>query len=202
MIAYLSGVVRDVRLPYITVVTNGIGFLVQVPSRYSLAAGSPVELDIYTHVTQDNGMQLFGFINGDERLIFTLVIGCSGVGPKIALAVVGGLAPALFVSAVMTGDMRAFNGIEGVGPKKAESIILQLKDKIGKLSLSGLENLESPMVTLIKQLLEVLGSLGYSRSETTACLEHLKTSGFLEGASFDELLRKALAFLSKKSFSG
>lgn len=201
MISYLAGTVRDVRMPYVTVVTNGIGFLVQVPSKYNLAVGASVELDIYTHVHQDNGMQLFGFFNADERALFTLIIGCSGIGPKIALAVLGGLSPTLFVSAVMTGDIRAFSGIEGIGPKKAENIILQLKDKVGKLALTGLDHLESPAVASIKQLSDVLTSLGYTRSETTACLEQVKKEGLFERASFDELIRKALAFMTKKSIA-
>ncbi len=201
MIAYLTGTAHAVQTPHITLVANGIGFLVTVPSNVHATLGGPLELAIYTHVTQDQGMQLFGFASSDERHIFSLIIACSGIGPKIGLAILGALSPALFVSAVLSGDVRAFHGIDGVGPKKAESLIMQLKDKIGKLSLSP-EFSQTPTVSSIKQLSEVLASLGYSRAETSACLEHLKKEGWLEHATFDALLRKGLAFFAKKSTAG
>ena len=198
VIAYLSGLVRVAQGSVITLVVNGIGFLVHVPSSYSLSMGSAAELEIYTHVTQEQGMQLFGFQSSDERIVFKLIIGCSGLGPKIALALLSNLTPSLFISAIMTGDSRALSSVEGIGAKKAESMIMQLKDKVAKLVLTGEPKQESRAMLTLKQLSDVLSSLGYSRLEITRALQYLQENGLLGQASFDELLRKALALLAKK----
>lgn len=196
MIAYLSGTVHDIKPPLITLVVNGIGFAVNVPARYSLQKGSLVTLEIYSHMTQDNGIQLFGFENSDEKSVFALIISCSGLGPRIGLAVLSSLTPSLFVSAILTSDIKGLSSIEGIGPKKAESMILQLKDKASKVALDQSE------ITVgaghVKQLSDVLASLGYSRSEITSALEHLRQQGMLQQAPFDELVRKGLGFLAKK----
>lgn len=196
MIAYLSGTVHDVRIPYVTIIANGIGFAVQVPAKYTIQKGGALALEIYSHTTQDNGVQLFGFENIDEKNVFMLIIGCSGLGPKIGLAVLSALTPTLFVSAILTSDVKGLSSVEGIGPKKAESMVMQLKDKVSKLALDQKEITTG--AGNVKQLSDVLASLGYSRSEITLALEHLRQGGLLQQASFDELVRKGLGFLAKK----
>jgi holliday junction DNA helicase RuvA len=197
MIAYFSGIVREVRGSSLVLVVNNIGFMVQVPARYHFVPGASVELAIYTHVTQEQGLQFFGFEQSDERELFALILGCSGIGPKVALALVNGLTPAAFVTAVLTGDTRALSSVDGVGPKKAESIILQLKDKVTKVAFAQ-DSTRSSVVVHLKQLSDALFSLGYSRFEVTSALEQIKREGSLEVSSFDVLLRKSLAVLAKR----
>jgi holliday junction DNA helicase RuvA len=197
MVSYLAGTVREIHPPSITLVVNGIGFAVYVPSRYQFEKDNPAELEIYTHVTQEQGMQLFGFKTSDERATFGLILTCSGIGPRIGLAILSSLTPALFASAVISGDIKALSSIEGIGPKKAESIIMQLRDKIAKLALRE-PGAEISSASRIKQVADVLSSLGYSRPEITAALGHLREAGLPPEASFDELLRKALALFAKK----
>jgi Holliday junction DNA helicase RuvA len=196
MIAYLSGTVHDVRIPSVIILANGIGFTVQIPAKYAIQKGAMVALEVYSHTTQDNGTQLFGFETVDEKNIFMLIISCSGLGPRIGLAILSALTPSLFVSAILTSDVKGLSGIEGIGPKKAESMIVQLKDKVSKLALDQAEMTSS--AGNVKQLSDVLASLGYSRSEITSVLEHLRHGGLLQSASFDELVRKGLGFLAKK----
>jgi holliday junction DNA helicase RuvA len=198
MISYLHGTVHGSKPPLVTLVVNGIGFAVHIPARYVVQKGAQVSLEIYCHMTQDHGMQLYGFETIDEKMVFAHIIGCSGLGPKIGLAVLGSLTPALFVSAVLSGDVKTLSGIDGIGAKKAESMVMQLKDKVAKLAITqdGLPGSQS--MGHVKQLSDVLGSLGYSRQEITAALEHLRQNGLLQQASFEEIVRKGLGFLSKK----
>ena len=196
MIAYLFGQIRDIRSGHITLVVNGIGFDLQIPQSYQFQIGSQVAFEVYTHSNQEQGAQLFGFNTVDERHIFTLVISCSGVGPKIGLAVLSSLTPALFISAVMTGDIKTLSSIDGIGRKKAESMIMQLKDKVAKFALSGTEQV-SHSAQSVKQVSDVLDSLGYTRQEVTGALERLRGDGMLD-VSFDEMLRKSLGYLAKR----
>ncbi len=198
MIAYLTGAVHDIKQQQLVILVNGIGFAVHVPSRYCLQKGQQATLEIYCHMTQDNGLQLYGFETIDERAVFVLIISCSGLGPKIGLAVLGALTPPLFASAVLSHDIKTLSSIEGIGVKKAESMVLQLKDKISKLALTHSDTLSNNAAGHVKQLSDVLVSLGYSRTEISMVLEHLRQAGTFQQGSFDELVRKGLGFLAKK----
>lgn len=201
MIAYLSGTIRDIRvvsgaITSLTVVVQGVGFSVQIPSRYAVKAGQSIELEIYTHTAQEQASQLFGFQDSDERFTFGLVLSCSGIGPKLALAIVNALSALALKSAVMAHDVKLLSTIEGVGAKKAENLILQLKDKIAKLTLS--QESEDPVIGRLKQLNDAFAGLGYTRTEVNEVIEDLKEKDMLYNAPFAELLRKGLAFLSKR----
>lgn len=198
MIAYLSGTVREVTSKCVTVLVGGIGFTVQVPTSYSFSEGEDISLEIYSHTTQDQGTTLYGFLAKDERAVFELVIGCSGVGPRMGIAILSKLSPALFVSAVMTGDVKTLNSVDGIGLKKAESIIVQLKDRVTKLNLSNTDSSSYQAATVIKQVSEALSSLGYSRPEINSAVETIRKQGLADGP-FDSLLRASLHFLAKKS---
>jgi holliday junction DNA helicase RuvA len=198
MIAYLSGKVKDFRQSSITLVVSGVGFLIHVPDQYNFQTDEDIFLEIYSHYNQENGYQFFGFKTKDEKNVFSLILGCSGVGPKIGLATLTMLSPSVFISAIMTEDLKTLSSIDGVGRKKAESIILQLKDKVSKVQLSSSSSIPQA-ASSIKQLSEVLTSLGYGRQEISITIERLKEAQALNSKiSFDELVRKALALLSKK----
>lgn len=198
MIAYLSGIVKDFKPSSITLLVNGVGFLVQVPDQYNFQINENISLEIYSHYNQENGTQLFGFKTKDEKTVFSLILSCSGVGPKIGLAALSMISPSVFVSSIMTEDLKTLSSIDGVGRKKAESIVLQLKDKVSKVALTGGEGIPQS-ASSIKQLNEVLTSLGYGRHEISATMESLKQAqAFNSKMSLDELVRKALTLLSKK----
>lgn len=179
-----------------TVMVQGIGFGVNVPNHYQFAQGATVQLEIYTHVTQDAGMQLFGFLTEDEKAVFMLIISCSGMGPKIGLGLLSELTPAQCVQAILTNDIKTLSSISGIGRKKAESLALQLKDKVEKLMLASTTHV--PQATMaLKNINDALYSLGYSRQEVASAMEFLKQSQLLE-VPFDEMLRKSLGFLAKR----
>jgi len=98
------------------------------------ATGEPVTLLTHMHVRED-ALQLYGFVQADERRLFELLIGVSGVGPKVALAVLSGLAPPSFARAVVDENLAALTRIAGVGRKTAERIVIDLRDKLGPAGL-------------------------------------------------------------------
>lgn len=196
MIAYLSGIIRTMHGSLATLVVNGVGYAVQVPSRYQFMSQERVELEIYPHMHQENGLQLFGFKTQDEKTIFSLIISCSGMGPKIGLAVLGALTPSLVISAILTNDITTLSSIDGIGRKKAESMVLQLRDKAEKITLQDTTQC-TPAVSAIKQLSDALYALGYTRQEVTGALESVKGSQSLD-VPFDALFKQAMLFLAKK----
>lgn len=202
MIAYISGTVHEARalgdsVVAVTVLVQGIGFGIQIPSRVQTKVGAPLSLEVYTHYTQEHGAILFGFQTADEKALFALILSCSGIGPKLALSLVNAFSPTTFKTAVMGNNSKLLSSVEGVGAKKAESIILQLKDKVAKMQV--VQEGEDPLLSRFKQLHDAFGGLGYSRLEINEVLEHLKEEDLLYKAPFPDLLRKGLAFLSSRT---
>ena len=199
MIAYLRGTVQEVTAQAIILDVGGVGYGVQVPDSYSFEKGKNCELYIHMHWNQENGPALFGFMTAAQKNIFMLIIGCSGMGPKIGVALLGHMQPGAFLAAVTLGDIKALSAINGIGPKKAESLVLQLRDKVAKMVQSGAIVDEPAVLSNFKDISEVLTSLNYTRAEINGALEHIKKITTSQAqSSFDELMRHALAFLSKK----
>jgi Holliday junction DNA helicase RuvA len=121
-----SGLVLDV---------NGVGYLVAAtPSVQRLGTG---EITIETHlVVREDAMQLYGFASADERELFELLLGVSGVGPKVALAIVSGSTPAELRRAIARDDLKRFEAIPGVGRKTAQRVVLELKEKLSMADLA------------------------------------------------------------------
>ena len=196
MIAYFSGTIRTAHGSLITLVVNGVGYAVQVPARYQFLPQEQVELEIHAHMHQENGLQLFGFKTPDEKTIFSLIIGCSGLGPKIGLTVLSTLTPSLVISALLTNDIKTLSSIDGIGRKKAENMVLQLREKAEKITLQDMAAC-TPAVSAVKQLSDTLYALGYTRQEITGALESVKNEQSFD-APFDTLFKQAMLFLVKK----
>lgn len=198
MIHHIKGTVTAIENGIITIDVAGVGFGITVtrPELYSLSQSA--QTLTYMHWNQETGPQLFGFATEVERQTFILIIGCSGIGPKIALSLLNQLPPREFLAAISLADTQKLSTLKGIGLKKAESMILQLQDKVKKLADSSPEIQEDNSTLLhIKNLTEVLNSLHYSRQEIAHTIEHLKKNNHLEKSSFDDLIRKSLSFLAK-----
>ena len=132
MIARLSGTLLDKAADTVIVDVSGVGYLVHL-SLQSMARlppeGARVELRTHTHVRED-ALQLYGFAGEDEERLFHLLIGVSGVGPRLALNVLSGMAAAELAEAIMRGEIARLTRIPGVGKKTAERLVLELKDKL------------------------------------------------------------------------
>ena len=167
MIAFLRGTILEKQPQRLIVDVNGIGYEVLVPlSTYFDAAepgsAAPVSLHVHTHVRED-ALQLFGFASRFELELFTRLIGISGIGPKLALAVLSGIEPAELVRAVRTQNISRLTSIPGVGKKTAERIGLELKDRLPQ-GFGGPDPAPLSADDRVRaDLLSALSNLGYPR---------------------------------------
>ena len=167
MIAFLRGTVLEKQPQRLIIDVGGVGYEVLVPlSTYFDAAepgsATPVSLHVHTHVRED-ALQLFGFASRFELDLFTRLIGISGIGPKLALAVLSGIEPAELVRAVRTQNIARLTGIPGIGKKTAERIGLELKDRLPDGFGAAEPAPLSPNDQVRADLLSALANLGYPR---------------------------------------
>jgi Holliday junction DNA helicase RuvA len=135
MIAYLEGVLREKEPTRVVLDVNGVGYEVLIPlsTFYDLPdEGKTVALRIHTHVRED-ALLLFGFRSARERLVFELLLRTSGVGPKLAQAMLSGLEPDALLAAVEAGDLARLRSVPGVGQKTAERIVVELRERAREL---------------------------------------------------------------------
>lgn len=201
MIAFLEGVLAEALPTQIVVNVHGVGYHVLIPlSSFERLPqpGSPVK--ILTHlVVREDAHVLYGFSSLGERDLFRLLLHhVTGVGPKIALAILSGMSVDMFKAAVVVGDIAAISKISGVGKKTAERIVLELKDKVGvaaeweaasgsKVMPVGDQAVHDAVLALI--------SLGYKQADAhkavKKALEHAKGT-----PTADEVVRMALKILA------
>ena len=191
MIGRLSGILREKRPPQVLVDVGGVGYEVDVPmsTLYQLpATGETVTLHTHLLVRED-AHQLFGFGTLQEREAFRLLTKISGVGARIALAVLSGLSVAELGQAVAIQDSGRFTRIPGIGKKTAERLLLELKDKLpaGGATLAPATAGSSP-----GDILSALLALGYNPKEAGWAVGQLPPA-----APVDEGIRQALKLLSK-----
>lgn len=193
MIARLTGTLALKSPEECVVDVNGVGYAVQVPLSVLdrlPPSGEQCSLIIHTHVREDQ-LVLFGFGDLDERAVFRLLISISGVGPKIALACLGGLDAARVTQAIVQEDVRALSSVPGIGKRTAERIILELKEKVTRLN-PGVPMTPNSQPTL-EDLSSALRNLGYKPKAVDALIAGLADKAHL---SFEELLREALSRLN------
>lgn len=176
-----------------------ICFSLLVPRAYAIKVGSEITLNTLLLWNQETGPQLFGFITPLDRTVFTLVTECSGIGPKLALALIEQLGPETIVTALYEGNEKVLSSVSGIGAKKAEYMIVHLKHKAQKLITSGFIT-SSGSLSHFHDLDAALQSLHYSRGEIQRALEHLKQVPRTETSplAFDVMLRRALSYLTHK----
>src|SRR5215469_14072250 len=136
MISRLRGEVVSRSPAGMVVEVGGVGYLVAATPRVSARVGDEVVVETYLHVRED-ALQLYGFANADERELFELLLGVSGIGPKVALAIVSGSPAADLRRAIARDDLARFEAIPGIGRKTAQRVVMELKEKIGEPVVSG-----------------------------------------------------------------
>lgn len=198
MIGYLSGRLLSKEPSQIVLETGGVGYLVEVPlsTYYELGGpGSEAALHIHTYVRED-AIALFGFKTTGERSLFRRLIAISGVGPKLALAIIGGMGPAEFLAAIDGSDLIRIVQIPGIGRKTGERLILELKDRIPELQAEM--DLEPAAATLSgskrRDLLSALENLGYKHKDAEKAIQ-IALAKIGDDADFEETLKQALAVL-------
>jgi Holliday junction DNA helicase RuvA len=200
MIAHLTGLLLTKSTQSLIIDAGGIGYEVIVPlsTFYALPGEDErVNLHIYTHVRED-ALLLFGFNTRLEKDLFLMLIGVSGIGPKLAVNILSGIGPDELQEAMARGDALRLQSIPGVGKKTAERIVLELKDpamkSLGDREISPVSPMDERQKELLDDALSALTNLGYQAKSARKALEmiHLSQSDI----SLETLIKEALKKLA------
>ena len=170
---------------------NGVGYLVHAtPRALANADGAEMTVETYLHVRED-ALSLYGFADAEERELFIQLLSVSGIGPKVALAIVSGSTPGELKRAIAREDTARFQAIPGIGKKTAQRIILDLKDKLGVPDLGAPGSGRAAGVgAALAETTDALLAMGFSASEVSAAVR-----GFDGRGDASALLKHALRWL-------
>jgi Holliday junction DNA helicase RuvA len=201
MIAHLRGTLLAKHPNQVIVETAGVGYEVSisVPTFSGLpSVGSEVALHIHTHVREDV-IALYGFLLPAEKVLFEKLMTVSGIGAKLAITILSGMAADEMAAAIRSNDLARLTKIPGIGKKTAERMVLELRDKLPPAS--GIATpIASTMSAIEEDLLSALVNLGYQRAAAEKALQNVIKNGtgkVEKSGSFDAMFRGALAGLSK-----
>jgi holliday junction DNA helicase RuvA len=206
MIATLTGVLALRDAARCIVETGGVGYEVFIPlsTYYKLpSAGDKVRLEI-RQVVREDAITLYGFIDSAEKRAFDLLMQVQHVGPKLALAILSVLAPEELVAAIAREDVERIDAVPGVGPKVAERVVRELRDKVGVLKIAGAAaahtNGTAPAAalsgsTLVDDAVSALVNLGLKPVEARKTVEKVVAEDASAAKSLEVTIRKSLAVL-------
>lgn len=200
MIYSLCGILLEKTPAFAVIECGGVGYMAAIPATAAGALPAVGEkAQLYTHLNiTENDVSLYGFANQSDREMFRILISVSGVGPKAGLAILSALPVEKIVLAVSASDDKAFTAANGVGPKLAKRLVLELKDKVAKgLDSAGMAavNVQAVSATQLggaAQAVAALTSLGYTGSEASAAV-----AGVDQTLPVAEMIRLALQGIAK-----
>lgn len=195
MISHLRGRLLSLTPELAVVDVHGVGYAVSLPlptyyELQKLPAGAEVSLFVHTHVRED-ALALYGFWTERERALFERLITVSGVGPRLARAILSGLPPEVLLAALAAGDVARLTRIPGVGRKTAERLVLELREKAAELAAAPITAPEPGD----EDLLVALVNLGYRRADAEKALADVRRES--ASATVPELLRMSLKRLAR-----
>ena len=206
MISYIKGPLTAIEEDVIVVEAGGVGMGIHVPlSVLDRLPGIGREVTVYTYFqVREDAMSLYGFLNRQDREMFRQLIGVNGVGPKAALGILSTMTPDDLRMAIVTGDAKAISRAPGIGPKTAQRLILDLKDKVSREEVLG--NLALPsdggasaalgtigMGEAAKEAVQALVALGYSNMEANKAVKQVEVT---ETMTAEDVLKASLRYLS------
>ncbi len=203
MIAYLSGKLLEKQANSVIIDVGGVGYEVTIPlsTFYELGeVGADVQIRIHTVVRED-AFALFGFKTIREKELFLHLISVSGIGPKSAITALSGMSADEIISAIRQNDLARLNSIPGVGKKTAERLVIELRDKIAKLSGLVAEEMKAEGIpqssgdAIFDDAISALTNLGYQRNAAEKALKQAMQEG--TEMSVQKLLRRSLQLLAK-----
>ena len=207
MIAHLSGTLLSKQPTTAIIDVGGVGYEVAIPvsTFYELGEnGSPVQLRVYTHVSQD-AIRLFGFKTARERELFLQLISVNGVGPGLAIKLLSGMNADEMIAAIRTNNLVRLVAIPGVGRKTAERLVVDLRDKVAALSSPALEEefaakavaagVASSPDSMRDDAISALANLGYQRAAAEKAIKNAIDEG--GELSVEVVLRRSLRLLAK-----
>jgi Holliday junction DNA helicase RuvA len=196
MIAHLRGKLLAKHPNQAIVETGGVGYdvTISVPTFSDLPAiGGEVTLHIHTHVREDL-IALYGFLRLAEKRLFEKLITVSGIGPKLAVTILSGMAADEMVNAIRGNDVARLTRIPGIGKKTAERMVLELRDKLPTEGVA--ESAVMPTMSAVEEdVLSALMNLGYQRAAAERALASVEKNG--KASSFEVMFRQTLGVLSK-----
>ena len=203
MYSYIKGTLEEIQQGKIVIENNGIGYNILVPANVTAslpAIGKQMKIHTYLHVKEDT-FALFGFLTKDDLMIFRLLLGVNGVGPKGALAVLSAMTTDELRFAILAGDSKAIAKSPGIGAKMAQRIILELKDKLNLADvLGGQEDMGAPIPesgtkTARDEAVQALVALGYSSSEALSVVSKVEITADTDVEEILKAALKQMAFL-------
>lgn len=196
MISFIKGIVEYINEGHIVIENNGIGYDINVSSATTGRLKLHSEAKIYTYMAvREDEISLYGFMSREEFNMFNLLIGVTGVGPKSALSLLGSMAPSELALAIITDDIKALSGGQGIGKKTAQRIALELRDKISNEQAASDRSVITAAVSdssARNEAMEGLMALGFSKAEANKAIAQV----YSEDMTSSQIISKALRALS------
>lgn len=195
MISFLEGIVDTVGVSYLVLSTNGIGYQINIPTYNNLSLKTGDKTKIYTYLyLREDKIMLYGFLTKEEKNFFELLIGTPGVGPKVGLNILSKMTPDDFSKAIVQEDLDSITAIVGIGNKLAKKIVLELKEKISKITFLEVGVEKTFKSENISDAIDVLKVLGYTYKKAKSAVE--KTQEKFKGKlTVEELVRESLKII-------
>jgi len=199
MFSYLKGILAK-KSPFLAVLDcSGVGYEINIPlSTFDKLPeiGKTVEIQIHFTMNESEGIRLFGFWTLEEKEMFRQLVSISKIGPKTAISVLSGISVPDLIRAVQTGDVKLISTVPGIGKKSAERLIIELKDKVGKIVFKDVPIADLEKMDIVREAESALVTLGYKLYEIRKVLIRLTKENDFD--SSEELLKAAIKDLYKK----
>jgi len=213
MIAFVEGKVEEIEFSHIVIIAGGVGYYIHTPSNLygQVREGDTVRIHTYQNVREDD-ISLFGFLDKADKELFQLLIQVSGIGPKVAINIIGSAPLDRLCESIKYEDMVFLTKLPGIGKKTAQRIILDLKDKIKDMEFGGNQGKQpaisqeetfvqrSNISAIMRDAIYALESLGYSSKEAEKVVYELNSTNCEEERltwTVDVYIRKCLQKLSQ-----
>lgn len=193
MIAFIRGIIQFIGVDHAILEVSGVGFQIYAPRSvlgHIGQIGDPAMLHTYLHVRED-ALLLFGFDSPAQRALFELLLGVTGIGPKVALALLSAASPDELQTAIAREDTTMLARVPGIGKKTAARLVLELKGKFGTMAIPAASAGTLGLMALNTEVIEILMSLGYSGTEAQAAVSSLPANA---PSDTEERLRLALQY--------
>ena len=197
MIYQVSGNLIAKHKDFVVIEVSGIGFKITstINTINTIKLEQKILLHTYLHVREDT-LDLYGFHSTLEREVFLLLIGISGIGPKLAITILSGILPDELKDKIISGDIASLTSIPGVGAKTAKRIIVELKDKFTKIEEDSLGFSDKLNSKLYDDALNALLSLGYSSQQSKQVLDHIANGKDDNKKNIETIIKTALKRLN------
>ncbi len=191
MIGFLRGKIISKKPTEVLIDVGGVGYAVNISlATYEKLGDVNSEAKLFTHLhVKENEFSLYGFTEEDEKNIFLMLIGVSGIGPKLALSVLSGIKAGDLISAIQNQDLMRLKSIHGIGKKTAERLILELKDKIGGALETGAE-VAGGVYSIKSDAVAALVSLGFNVKKAETLVNEIVSAR--SDAQLEEVIKEAL----------